>query len=332
MDTEEKVNNMHIDVDKTKNNILDKFKRLIKKDTDKPKSKIKIPKSKIDKSIERKSWAFMLPSMLGVLVFFVIPFMVVIYYALINNLVKKEFVGFENILKVLKNPAFKQAATNTLTFSFTAVPLAVILAMVLALLLDKELPLKSQFRTAFLTPMMVPVASIVLIFQVLFHYNGVINVMLQAFGNSKIDWLKSEKALVVVTILFLWKTLGYNMILFMAALNNLPKDLIEVARLESATGLQIFFKIKMRYLSPTIVFVTLLSLINSFKIFREVYLLTGDYPCESLYMLQHYMNNMFNNLDYQKLSSAAIIMSIFMIIIISIMFAVENHFGKDVEE
>lgn len=289
-------------------------------------------KQKQQRRTNLKSWGFILPSLLGVLVFFVIPFIVVIYYAMINNPVQKEFVFLDNIIRVFGNGAFRRAAGNTLKFSFTAVPLAVILSLALAALLERKMPWKSQFRTFFLTPMMVPVASIVLIFQVMFHYNGAFNDLLGMFGVDKIDWLKSDHAMFVITILFLWKNLGYNMIIFMAALASMPKDLIEVARLESATGWQIFFQIKLRYLSPTIMFVTLLSLINSFKIFREVYLLTGDYPYESLYMLQHYMNNMFASLDYQKLSAAAIIMSIVMVVIIGVLFLIENHFGKDVEE
>ena len=73
-----------------------------------------------------------------------------------------------------------------------------------------------------------------------------------------------------------------------------------------------------------------MSLINSFKVFREIYLLTTDYPYDSIYMLQHFMNNTFKNLDYQKLSSAAVLMSIAMVLIIGVLFIVENHFGKDV--
>lgn len=293
--------------------------------------KVLLPKSQIQKNIDKKSWFFMLPSIIGVLVFFVIPFLVVIYYAFISNVNAPQFVGFKNIIKVFGNSSFKQASTNTLIFSFTAVPFAVVLSLALAVILDGEIPFKSQFRTAFLTPMMVPVASVVLIFQVMFDYNGMINRIIGIIGIDKIDWLKSEYALWVVAILFLWKNLGYNMIIFMGALTNMPTDLIEVARLEGASRWQIFLRIKLRYLSSTIVFVTLLSLINSFKIFREVYLLSGDYPFESLYMLQHYMNNMFNNLDYQKLSAAALIMSVVMVIIIGLMFFVENHFGKDIE-
>ena len=92
-----------------------------------------------------------------------------------------------------------------------------------------------------------------------------------------------------------------------------------------------FFYIKLRFITPTIFFVGIMSLINSFKVFREVYLLAGDYPVTSLYMLQHFMNNTFKSLDYQKLSSAAIIMAIVMTIIIGGLFLFENKVGKDVE-
>lgn len=274
---------------------------------------------------------YLAPSLLGVLLFFVLPFFVVIFYSVVDNPISHNFVFLDNFKNVLGNNSFRLAAMNTLKFSAVAVPLAVILSLVLAAALDSRIPFRSQFRSFFLSPMMVPIASIVLIWQVLFHYNGVVNDFLANFGVEKIDWLKSEYGQVVVILLFLWKNLGYNMILFMAAIGSIPKDLIEVARLESASKWQIFIHIKIRYLSSTVLFVTILSLINSFKVFREIYLLSGDYPFDSVYMLQHFMNNTFRNLDYQKLSAAAIIMSLFMIVIIGILFLTENHFGKDVE-
>lgn len=278
------------------------------------------------------SSAFLAPSFIGVCIFFIIPFGVVIYYSMIDSPLNHEFVFLENFKNVLNNSAFKQAANNTLTFSLTAVPLAVVLSLMLASLLERKIPGKSYFRTFFLSPMMVPVASIVLIWQVMFHYNGVVNELMKIFGVAKIDWLKSDIfSQFVVVILFLWKNLGYNMILFMAALNNMPNDLMEVADIEGAGSMYKFFKIKLRYLSPTILFVTILSLINSFKVFREVYLLTGDYPAGDLYMLQHFMNNTFRSLDYQKLSSAAVIMAAVMVVIIAVLFILENRFGKDVE-
>ena len=278
-----------------------------------------------------KSLCFLSPSLLGVGVFFIVPFGVVVYYSLIDGVGSKNFVFLENFIKLFDNSAFLMAAKNTLSFSVVAVPLAVILAMCLALMLECRIPMKSQFRTFFLSPMMVPVASVVLIWQVLFNFNGTINEFIMLFGADRIDWLQSDYCQIVVIILFLWKNLGYNMILFMAGLANIPKELLEVADVEGASETYKFFAIKLRYLSPTVLFVTILSLINSFKVFREVYLLTGDYPYEKLYMLQHFMNNTFRSLDYQKLSAAAVVMAIVMVVLIALLFIAEDWFGKDVE-
>ena len=278
-----------------------------------------------------KSLCFLFPSLLGVGVFFIVPFGVVVYYSLIDGVGSKNFVFLDNFIKLFDNSAFIMAAKNTLSFSIVAVPLTVILAMCLALMLECRIPMKSQFRTFFLSPMMVPVASVVLIWQVLFNFNGTINEFLMVFGVDKIDWLQSDYCQIVVIILFLWKNLGYNMILFMAGLANIPKELLEVADVEGASEAYKFFAIKLRYLSPTVLFVTILSLINSFKVFREVYLLTGDYPYEKLYMLQHFMNNTFRSLDYQKLSAAAVVMAIVMVVLIALLFIAEDWFGKDVE-
>ena len=278
-----------------------------------------------------QSLCFLSPSLLGVCVFFIVPFGVVVYYSLIDGVGSRNFVFLDNFVKLFHNSAFLLAAKNTLTFSAWAVPLAVALSMLLALMLEARIPLKSQFRTFFLSPMMVPVASVVLIWQVLFNYNGTINEFLLLFGADKIDWLQSAHSQAVVIILFLWKNLGYFMILFMAGLANIPKELLEVADVEGAGEMYKFFAIKLRYLSPTVLFVTILSLINSFKVFREVYLLTGEYPYETLYMLQHFMNNTFKSLDYQKLSAAAVVMALVMVVLIALLFRAEDWFGKDVE-
>ena len=277
------------------------------------------------------SYACIVPSLAGVLAFFLIPFGIVVYYSLIDNPLTKNYVGIENYQNLVDNTAFKTAASNTAAFSLTAVPLAVVLSLILAMILERNIPGKSVFRTFFLSPLMVPTASVVLVWQVLFHNHGTINQILEHFGKEDIDWFKSQYGLVVVTLMFLWKNLGYNMILFMSALCSIPKDIIEVAELEGAGKLYQFFHIKLRYLSPTIIFVLILSLINSFKIFREVYLLTGDHPIDKLYMLQHFMNNTFEKLNYQKLSAAAVIFSLVMMVIIAILLISEHIFGKDVE-
>jgi multiple sugar transport system permease protein len=277
------------------------------------------------------SWIFLIPSLLGVATFFVAPFGVVIYYSMIDNPIQKNFVGFSNFVNVWTNSAFRQAGLNTMKFSLVAVPLAVVISLIMAAIMESRIPYKSYFRSTFLSPLMVPTASVVLIWQVLFNYNGLINEVMMKFGASRVDFLKSDKAQVVIVVLFLWKNLGYNMILFMAALASIPKELIEVAALENATKFQVFWYIKLRYMSSTVLFVSIMSLINSFKVFREIYLMTGDYPYSSLYMLQHFMNNTFASLDYQKLSSAAIIMFLVVSVLVYIMYSVENFYGKDVE-
>ena len=273
---------------------------------------------------------FLAPSIIGVLVFFILPFFVVVYYSVIDNPINRDFVFLENFKEILQNEAFQLASKNTLLFSVVAVPLVVILSLMLAVLLDSKIFYKSQLRASFLCPLMVPTASVVLVWQVMFHRCGTVNQFLEHFGADPVDWLKTPKGMIVVIIMFLWKNLGYNMILFLAALSNIPGDILEVATLEGAGPVYKFFHLKLRYLSPSILFVTILSLINSFKIFREVYLLTGDYP-DALYMIQHFMNKTFSLLEYQKLSSAAIVMSLVMAVIIAILFAAEYWFGKDVE-
>ena len=277
------------------------------------------------------SLTYISPSLLGLTVFFVAPFFVVIYYAFVNNPVRREFVLFENFTRLFQNYSFLLAAKNTAIFSLISVPAAVVLSLLLACMMNERIPLRSQLRTFMLTPLMVPVASVVLIWQVVFSYNGALNDLLAHFGLGGVDWMKSEYNRYVVVLLYLWKTLGYNMILFLAALVNVPVDLQEMAMLEGASATRIFFSIKLRYISPTIVFVTILSLINSMKIFREVYLLTGKYPYDGLYLLQHFMNNTFESMDYQKLSAAALVMAVAMVLVILCLFVADHYMGKDVE-
>ena len=290
-------------------------------------------KTKPEKRQLMRSWLFVAPSLIGVTLFFGAPFLVVIWYSMVNNPVQHRFVGLQNFMRVSSNEAYRLASLNTMRFSFIAVPLAVFLSLAVALIMEAEIPKKSLFRSCLLSPMMVPVASIVLIWQVLFHYNGLVNEsMIKLFGTARIDWLKSEYAPIVIVLLFIWKNLGYNMILFMSALASIPKDLIEVARIEGSSDLRIFFTIRLRYISSTILFVAIMSLLNSFKVFRETYLMTGEYPFDSLYLLQHFMNNTFLSLDYQKLSAAAIMMSVVIVVIVGILVYTEDRFGRDLDE
>lgn len=270
---------------------------------------------------------FLAPSFLGVALFFIIPFFVVIYYSVVSSPINGAFVGLDNYRNLLHNSAFLLAAKNTAILIFVAVPLAVLLSLLLALALDRAMPLRSHLRTAFLSPIFVPVASVVLVWQVFFHDNGLLNALLP----SSVDWFHSGASRIMVISLYLWKNVGFNMLLFTAALASIPRNVLEMAQLDGAGRVKQFFRIKIFYLGSTTVFVTIMSLISAMKIFREVYLLTGDYPGESLYLLQHFMNNTFQSMDYQKLCSAAVLLSAVMCALIAILLRVDKRLGKDVE-
>ena len=151
---------------------------------------------------------FMFPSLLGVLVFFVIPFLVVILYAFVSDNTNYEFVGFENFASLFGNTAFRLALKNTGIFSLISVPLVVVIPLMLAVLLESNVPLKSTFRTIFLSPMVVPAASVILIWQVLFDYHGVINDLVQKFGGMSVEWFKSDYGIIIVVLLLLVKLLN----------------------------------------------------------------------------------------------------------------------------
>lgn len=305
-----------------------------------PSNKEMLRKTKLKLRRKRKlqEWglftAYLTPSLVGVIVFFFFPLIMLLKTSFQKSNTNTDFIGFRNYERVLTNEAFIDASKNTFRFALMAVPLAVLLALLLALLLNAGLPGKSIFRSILLNPMMVPVASIVLIWQVFFSYNGSMNGwgVAHLFGEDKLDWLKSDYSQLVVLLLFLWKNLGYNMVLFLAALNNIPTEILESAEMDGAGMFKRFFAIKLYYLNPTIFFVAIMSLINTFKIFREVYLLSGDYPYKTLYMLQNFMNNMFTKLDYSNLSAGAIVMCIAMIIIVGGLFFIEGKLDSNVED
>lgn len=283
----------------------------------------------------RREWPaaiYLAPSLIGTGLFFFVPFLLVIWYSMVDNPVIMRFVWIQNYVDLFDNQAYLQAAGNTLIFSLISLPLVVILSLALAMLLNGQLKARSQLRSLFLSPLLVPVASVVLVWQVIFSFNGVLNTTLASFDRLPVDWLKSINARYVIIGLYLWKNLGYNMVLFLAALNNVPGQLLDSARVDGANAWYRFTFITFKYITPTLLFTTIISFINSFKVFRETYLLAGDYPYDVLYMLQHFMNNMFRSLDYQKLSAAAIIMALVMMAIIGVLFLVESRSGKDLED
>jgi multiple sugar transport system permease protein len=283
----------------------------------------------------RKEWIaallFLLPSLIGFMIFYLLPFGMGVFYSFTDRTLGGAFVGFDNYKELLGSSSFRKAASNTLLFTLISVPLLIVVSLSLALLLNQRLFFRSWLQTAFVLPLVIPVASIVMIWQIFMDWNGSLNAWLNSLGGGRIDWLQSEWSMGMLVMMYVWKNMGYNMILFLAGLQSIPQSYYETARIEGAGKVRQLFHITLVYLTPTMFFVILISIVNSFKVFRESYLLAGDYPYDRIYMMQHYMNNMFFSLDMQKLTSAATLMVGCIVILVMVLFAVERRFRAFME-
>lgn len=248
---------------------------------------------------------FMLPALLGFLIFYFIPFLITIWYSFSFGIGAREFVGFDNYKNVLGNDLFLLAMKNTVRFLITGIPAILVLSFALALLF--QIPFRGErfFRLSFLYPLMLPVASIVMVVRLLFERNGILN---RIFLEGSTDWVNSEWAFGILVLLFLWKNTGYHVLIFFSGLQMIPKEYYENAKLDGASYLVCFRSITFPLMLPILGFNFLLSMMNSFKCFREAFLIGGTHPHESIYLLQHFMNNNFENLNYQRISVASVIM------------------------
>ncbi len=271
--------------------------------------------SKQAKKEARKAWLFLLPSLLGIFVFILLPFADVIRRSFCEAMSAK-FVGLDNFKTVIENSAFRLAVKNTVKFIGICIPLLLLLSLLLALLLYHQRKHERFFKTSFLLPMAIPVASIVILWKLLFHQNGLLNLLLNHFGVEKIDFINSGKAFYILIFSYLWRNMGYDMILWLTGLNGISVSLYEAASVDGAGAWDKFRYITLPKLVPTIFMVGILSFINSFKVFREAYLIAGDYPHKSIYMLQHILSNWFIAMDIQKMSAAAVILVIVFLLII----------------
>lgn len=275
-------------------------------------------------------FAFALPSLSGFALFFVIPFAMSLYYCFTEGVGGAKFVGLKNFQSLLQSNSFILAAKNTLIFNVISVPLIMILALAFALLLNRKLKGLSLFRSFFILPMVIPAASIILVWNIVFNELGVLNTILSNFGVKDIDWIRSDWSIWVLVILYIWKNCGYNVILLLAGLNNIPQEYYEAARIDGAKPFDCLTKITIPFLIPTGFFVFMVSIVNSFKVFREAYLLAGSYPNMKIYMLQHFMNNNFLNLSYPRLTTAAFLMAIVIALLVIVLYKIEAKFGRGI--
>ena len=253
-------------------------------------------------------WLLLAPSLLGVGIFTLIPFADV-FRRSFQKAVGTGFVGLGNYRTVLDNQAFQLAAGNTGRFLFVCLPLLLVLSLFVALLLERLGRKGNLLKSGFLLPMAVPAASVVLFWQLFFDREGILNHILENFHIQGPDYMNSSGAFGVLVAVYIWKNLGYDMILWLSGLLGIPESLYEAARIDGAGEFQCFWYITRPLLVQTAFLTGTLSLVNAFKVFREAWMIAGNYPHDSIYMLQNLFNNWFTKLDMQKMTAGAVMLA-----------------------
>ena len=261
----------------------------------------------------RAAWLFLAPSLGGAALFVLLPFAETVRRSFCDTLGQK-FLGLANYRSVLTNSAFQLAVQNTARFIAACLPLLLALSLVLALALHakplRDTPPGRLFKTSFLLPMAIPVASIVLLWQALFSEHGLLNTLLTSLGGTPVQFMATGAAFWVLIATYLWKNCGYDSILWISGLDAIPEELYEAAAVDGAGPVRSFFSITLPNLTPTLLLTAILSLLNTFKVFREAYLVAGAYPHKSIYLLQHLFNNWFLDLDLPRLTAAAVLIAL----------------------
>lgn len=258
-------------------------------------------------SQNKRAWLFLAPSLAGTAMFVLIPFGDVVLRSFLQA-VGGKFVGIDNFIQVLSSDAFRRAVSNTLRFIMVCIPLLMAFSLWVSVLVTSAGKDGGLYKTTILLPMAIPVACVVLLWKMVFYPAGLLSQLAVVLGGTGQDWLNRKSAFTILIVTYLWKNTGYDMMLWLAGLNTIPGEIYEAARVDGAGSWQSFYYVTLPCLKQTAFLVMVLSVINSFKVFREVYLISGDYPHESIYMMQHLFNNWFVSLDIQKMSAASVLM------------------------
>ena len=266
--------------------------------------------------MRRSKWtglSFLLPGFCGVAVFSLLPFMDVIRSSFVQ-VVSGRFCGLQNYRIVLHNRAFLLAVKNTLRFLLVCLPLLLGISLALAFLLHAwQMAFHQKLRllkAAYLVPMAIPAASLVLLWKLMFDKHGFVNGILHLCGIHAVDWMNTGAAFFVLVFSYIWKNLGYTMVLWLAGLSSISPDLYEAAEMDGAGRMTQFFKITLPLIRPLIFTIVVLSFLNSFKVFREAYLVAGNYPQEDMYLLQHLFNNWFTDLSVDKMAAGSVLLAL----------------------
>ena len=275
---------------------------------------------------EWKGYLYIAPLVIGCLVFYLIPFVLVIQYSFSGGSGRSlHFIGMENYQKVVENDTFQLAFVNTARFLAVGLPLIMVVSYLIALLLKSHAERHKLLKSVFLFPYIMPVAGTVLLIDLIFGMTGGLNRLLELFHVPAADWLSGPEAFWIVLLLYLWKNSGYTVILLLAGLVTIPEDQYESADLDGADAFQKFRYITTPQMWYSVFFAAIFSIINLFKCFREIFLIGGQHPNDNIYMLQHFINNSFENLNYGKLSVSSVLLLVVILLFFGVFYAYVNR-------
>lgn len=265
-------------------------------------------------------WLLLLPGLAGLLAFYVVPFFGGIYFSLMDGTFANEFVGVANYKRVWQNPMFQLGLKNTWELSLLCAPVIWLLAFLLAGMLKTLKHRATPFRNILLLPYLMPSSAMLLIWTLMFDYGGVVNRLVTAMGFERVLWLEEDALRFPIVLLYIWKNVGFSVVLFASALSAVHPSLYEYASLEGAGWWTQSFRITLPQILPTAFLVFVLAWVNAFKIFKEAYFIGGDYPTTQIYTLQHFMNNKFAKLEYQDVTAAAYMFAVGVMVLFALMY------------
>lgn len=272
------------------------------------------------------AYTFLLPNIIGFLLFILVPVIASFFMSFTswNGFGSIEFIGLENYYQLMNDANFKISFLNSILFMVISVPLTLFLSVLIAVILNQGVRFVKLFRTAVFLPYVTATIAVAAVWQLIFNPTmGPINGMLMSFGiDQPPGWLSSPKwALISVSIVYIWHSVGYYMVLFLAGLQNIPDYLYEAADLDGAGPISKFFRITLPMLSPVLFFTTIIGVINSFKVFDLIYVLTGGGPGRSTHVLVYDIyNSAFKQFEYGYASAMAYVLFLLILLISLIQF------------
>ena len=280
----------------------------------------------LEKRNTRNGWLFILPNVIGFIIFILGPVLAsfALSFTKWDGFATPEFVGISNYVKMFTRESFKISFWNTIFYTALFVPFTLAFAILVAVLLKNTTRLAKVFRTAFFLPYLSSTVAVAIVWQLLYHPTmGPINTMLMKLGvENPPRWLSSQDwAMLSVIIMSIWRSIGYYMVIYLAALQGIPSVLYEAAEIDGASPVQRFFRITLPSLSPTIFFTIIIAVIHSFKVFDQVFILTEGGPGRATNVLAYVIyNESFVNYKMGYASAMAYVLYAMIMVITIIQF------------